>query len=54
MTRTGILNTVTFNDTSAFGADITRVYRPVFQDRAGRQASVSPVPSESFPAFEFV
>ncbi|WP_197085723.1 AraC family transcriptional regulator [Corynebacterium comes] len=34
---------MTFDDADAFGRSITRVYRPVFHDDAGRQATVSPV-----------
>jgi AraC-like DNA-binding protein len=43
MARTGALNAATFDDATDFGATITRVYRPVFQDGGGRQAAVAPV-----------
>lgn len=51
MARTGTLHAATFDDATDFGASITRVYRPVFHDAAGRQAVVAPVSRRSEDVF---
>lgn len=51
MAPAGTLHAATFDDSETFGRSITRVYRPVFHDDAGRRAMVSPVSTRREGAF---
>lgn len=51
MAHGDIRQRASFDDAEAFGSSITRIYRPVFQDGAGREAAVTPVAEPRNPGF---